>query len=130
MNASTRRAALGAILAAPLASVPACAARTSDLARSCEWAADHWLGLDARCHAEKWDDDKLDAEADLYNAVFRRALAEPSGSLADLKAKARLCLVDVEAQLFPMRNMAENDEPDEGERMVLTVLQEVIALCA
>ncbi len=29
-----------------------------------------------------------------------------------------------------MRDMAENDEPDAGQRMVLTVLREVIALCA
>ncbi|GJE52532.1 hypothetical protein GOFOIKOB_5605 [Methylobacterium tardum] len=134
MSAATRRAALGAILAAPLASVPAeaivPAPGQSDLAHACEWASDHWHSISPRCRAENWDDDKLDAEMDLYDEVFERALAEPSATLADLKAKARLCLTDFEAHAFPFRNPEDNSEPDDGTKMVLMVLREVIKLCA
>lgn len=125
---TSRRAALGAILAAPLTSAPAVAARPSDLARACEWASDHWLGMQARSQAENWDDDRLDVETDRYYAVFDRALAEPSRTLSDLRAKARLCLTDFEAQVFPFLDPAENSEPEDAERMVMTVLREVIAL--
>ena len=55
MTVSTRRAAIGALPAAPLASVPAVASAVpSDLARACQWASGHWLGMDARCPAENW----------------------------------------------------------------------------
>ena len=127
---ASRRGLILGLAALPLTGGAATAAPPSDLARACEWAADHWLSFDARCRAENWDDDRLDAESDLFGDVLHRALAEPSRSTADLKAKARLCLVDFEAALFPMRNVEENGEPDDGERMVLTVLREVIELCA
>jgi len=137
MAASTRRAALGAILAAPitggvvmaLPSGSAAVTVPTDLARACEWATAHWAGISPRCRAEDWDDDKLDAEMDLYDAVWDRALAEPSFNPADLKAKARLCLQDYLAHTFPFTDPAMNKAPDDLERMVITVLQEVIELC-
>lgn len=60
MSASTRRAALGAILAAPLTggavmvlpSVSPPNLRPSDLARACDWATAHWAGILPRCEAE------------------------------------------------------------------------------
>lgn len=129
---TSRRAALGAILSAPLGSVSLAAASRreppSDLASACEWASNQWSSLHARCRAEDWDDDRLNAESELYYAVFDRALAEPSRTLSDLKAKARLCLTDFEAQVFPWLDPAENSEPDDAERMVMTVLRELIAL--
>jgi len=137
MAASTRRAALGAILSAPitggavmaLPSGSAAVTVPTDLARACEWATAHWAGISPRCRAEDWDDDKLDAEMDLYDAVWDRALAEPSLNPADLKAKARLCLQDYLAHTFPFTDPAMNKAPDDLERMVITVLQEVIELC-
>ncbi|WP_267421832.1 hypothetical protein [Methylobacterium sp. GC_Met_2] len=126
---ASRRGLLLGLATLPLTGGAAVAGPT-DLARACRWAADHWLGMHGRCCAEEWDDNKLDAEMDLYDAVLQRALVEPSASLDEVAAKAQLCLVDFEAQLFPLLKRAENDEPGDGDRMVLTVLKEVIKLCA
>lgn len=130
VNTSTRRAALGAILAAPLASVPAVASASSDLARACLWAIEQTNFINTTAGAEHWDDDRLDAEIEKYDAVFSRALMQPSANMADLVAEARLCLHDFEAQNFPFHNDEDNGEPDDGVKMVLTVLREVITLCA
>ncbi|WP_267361509.1 MULTISPECIES: hypothetical protein [unclassified Methylobacterium] len=87
---ASRRGLLLGLATLPLAGGVAVAG-PADLARACRrWAADHWLGMDARCRAEEWDDDKLDGEMDLYDAVLQRALVEPSASLGEVAAEARL----------------------------------------
>ena len=130
MTASTRRAALGAILAAPLASVPAVAAHRSDLAEACLWAVKHVDYINTAAIAECWDDDRLHDEGDLSDAVIDRAIAEPSQSLSDLQAKAQLCLKDFSDHAMPFRGQHDESGLDVGERLILTVLREVISLCA
>ncbi|SDA24972.1 hypothetical protein SAMN02799622_03523 [Methylobacterium sp. UNC378MF] len=119
MTPSTRRAALGAILAAPLASVPSVAAPTSDLAAACNAAAKRWaLVTDQSLPAEAFTDEQVDAEIDHCTAVLERCVKEPSQSAQDLAAKARLLI-------------AEHDDGDEfvGHRALIALLNEVVALC-
>src|SRR4051812_31575037 len=90
MTASTRRAALGAILAAPLTGGAVMAlpsgtvASPSDLARACDWAVEHRSWLCRTSLAEDWDDDRMEVESDRHEAVVVRAATEPSKSPADL----------------------------------------------
>ena len=129
MTASTRRAAIGAILAAPLASVPAVAAITakteivSDLAASCVWAEGHlrWIN-DPTQPLDDWPDERVDAELDRVDAVMDRAAKEPAASLPDLAAKARIVLASYEDHLRTSDIIADS--------ALHTVLREVIALCA
>lgn len=130
MTPSTRRAALGAIIAAPLASVPAVAAPRSDLAEACLWAMRHVDYINTAAVAEHWDDDRIGDEGDLSDAVIDRAIAERSRSLSDLQAKAQLCLKDFSDHALPFRNNKDESGLDVGQKLVLTVLREVIALCA
>jgi hypothetical protein len=67
---------------------------------------------------------------ELKGEVWDRALAEPSVTHADLNAKARLCLQDYLSHTFPFKDPAQNRAPDGLESMVITVLREVIKLCA
>lgn len=130
VTASTRRATLGAILAAPLATVSAAAAAPSDLARACVWAIGQTNYINDTAGAEHWDDDRLDEEVEKYDAVFTRALMQPSADMQELVAKARLCLHDFEAQNLPFPDSQESEDLDDLAKMVMTVLREVITLCA
>ena len=80
--------------------------------------------------AEHWDDDRISDEGDLSDAVIDRAISEPSRSLWDLQAKARLCLHDFEAHNMPFATPEDNGTLDAGQQLVRTVLREVIKLCA
>ncbi|TXM99677.1 hypothetical protein FV242_24545 [Methylobacterium sp. WL64] len=136
MKASTRRSALGAILAAPLTggavmALPSVAATArSDLAEACLWAMRHVDYINTAAIAEHWDDDRVSDEGDLSDAVIDRAIAEPSRSLSDLQAKAQLCLKDFEDHALPFRTDRDESNLDAGQRLVLAVLREVIKLCA
>ena len=124
MTASTRRAALGAILGAPLASVPlATAAKAqvapSDLAQACDWAISHvdWVNHnDEPCEA--WPDDRLNGELARVDDVLDRIANEPAQGLDDLRAKARLLLMDW-GSTFGSRTLHP------GERALMTFLREV-----
>lgn len=133
---STRRTALGAMLAAPLtggavmALPSSAAAARSDLAEACLWAMRHVDYINTAAIAEHWDDDRVSEEGDLSDAVIDRAIAEPSSSLSDLQAKAQLCLKDFADHKMPVHDQKDESSLDVGERLVLTVLREVIKLCA
>ncbi|MHC2108326.1 hypothetical protein [Methylobacterium sp. CM6246] len=138
MTASTRRAALSAILAAPLTGGAVMALPSmsppnlgrSDLAEACLWAIRHVDYINTAAIAEHWDDDRVSDEGDLSDAVIDRAIAEPSLSLSDLQAKAQLCLKDFEDHALPFRTDRDESSLDAGQRLVLAVLREVIKLCA
>ena len=136
MTASTRRAALGAILAAPLTggvvmALPSVAAAPrSDLAEACVWAIRHINYINTAAVADHWDDDRISDEGDLSDAVVERAIAEPSRSLSDLQAKAQLCLTDFADHALPFKDNKDESTLDVGQQLVLTVLREVIKLCA
>ena len=123
MNASTRRAALGAILAAPLASVPAAASVPSDLARACEWGVAHlaWINENDEPH-EAWPDERLHRELDRVDDVLWRVADEPARDRTDLVAKVRLILAS-DGEMLSLSDSADD-------RALSTVLQEVLALCA
>ena len=133
MAASTRRAALGAILAAPFTGVAVMALPSgspspiapADLAQACRWAVQHRDWIDNTACREPWTDDQLDAEIDKVDLVFTRAIEEPSRDLHDLVAKAQLALEDYERF-----TALAGSKLDDGERIVHTVLREVIKLCA
>lgn len=136
MIPSTRRAALGAILAAPLTggavmALPSAAATArSDLAEACLWAMRHVDYINTAAIADNWDDDRISLEGDRSDAVINRAIAEPSRSISDLQAKAQLCLKDFEDHALPFTNVKDESGLDVGQKLVLTVLREVIKLCA
>ena len=131
MTASTRRAALGSILAAPLTSGAVMALPSgspppvapSDLVRACDWAVRHRAWINTAAIAEHWDDDRLDFESDRHEAIVKRAAAEPSRGPADLAAKARLPLDE-----WTSTGLLKSTYGDE--RLAATILQEVIKLCA
>jgi len=102
----------------------------ADLVHACAWAIEQAWFINFTAGSESWDDDRLDEECEKYNEVFSLALVQPSTSLRDLVAKARLCLHDFEAQTFPFHSPEANEEPDDLAKMVITVLREVITLCA
>jgi hypothetical protein len=131
MAASTRRAALGAILAAPLTGGAVMAlpsgslppAAPSDLVQACDWAIQHRGWINKSAVAEHWDDDRLDVETRRHEAIVVRAATETSRSPADLAAKARL-LLDEWADTGLLKSTYGD------ERLAATILQEVIKLCA
>lgn len=122
MSASTRRAALGAILAAPLASVPAIAA-PSALARSCDWGVAHlaWIN-DPASDDRHWPDERLEGELDRVDEMMARVAGMVSANRADLAAKARFIMADI-GEHFDGSDFAVD-------RAMLSLLREVIALCA
>lgn len=127
MSAATRRdtlATLAGFLAVPVAAAPALATRPTDLARACDWAVGHMAWINGGSPlSERWTDEWLEDEIDRFDAVLERAATEPSTSLADIQAKARLILSDRAGDL--------NDaEAPHYERALLALLKEVIALCA
>ncbi|MCJ2048614.1 hypothetical protein [Methylobacterium sp. J-070] len=135
MTAPTRRAALGAILATPLTggavmALPSVAAAPrSDLAEACLWAIRHIDYINTAAVSDHWDDDRISDEGDRSDAVVDRAIAEPSRSLSDLQAKAQLCLKDFADHALPFKDNQDESALDVGQRLVLTVLREVIKLC-
>lgn len=104
-----RRGVLLGLIALPWLAVPVAgtAAALSKIGQACEWACRHREWIEMAVRSESWDDARLDAEMDRVDAVFARAVAEPSRSLADLSAKARLVLPDL------VESMADvHDFPD------------------
>ena len=97
----------------------------ADLAQACRWAVQHRDWIDNTACREPWTDDQLDAEIDKVVLVFTRAIEEPSRDLHDLVAKAQLALEDYERF-----TALAGSKLDDGERIVHTVLREVIKLCA
>lgn len=96
----------------------------SDLAQACLWATSHRGWIDAVAYREDWDDERLNAECQRVDDIITRAIREPSASVSDVGAKARLALEDFE------RFSAVPGQPmDDGDRIVLTVLREAVALC-
>ncbi|TXN15870.1 hypothetical protein FV219_01485 [Methylobacterium sp. WL122] len=116
----SRRGLTFGLAALPLAGAASVASAPSNLAQACDWAIQHraWLNVAGL------DDEGLDREMGRLNAVFSRAIAEPSREPRDLSAKARMLLDD----------MIEGGHGDEDEhddvRLTLVILREVIALCA
>lgn len=99
MTLSTRRAALGAILAAPLTSVSVVAG-PSDLAGACDWAVAHVAWINSNNEpSEAWPDERLDAELARVDAVLDRVAVEPAYGFRDLAAKAQILLCEWEACL-------------------------------
>lgn len=95
----------------------------ADLADACLWAIRHRSWIDRTAGEEGWPDRRLDAELDKANAVFARAIREPSASPREITAKAALALEDFER--FTIRS---NPTPDDGTRIVHTVLREVVGV--
>ena len=131
MTASTRRAALGSILAAPLTGGAIMALPSgsppnlgpSDLVQACDWAIQHRAWINKAAPAEDWDDDRVDLECDRHEVIIVRAATEASRTPADLAAKARLLLDEwTGADLLK--------SPYGDDRLAATILQEVIKLCA
>ena len=117
-------ATLAGFLAVPVAAAPALAVQPSDLARACDWAVGHMAWINDPRHPDKeWPDERLEAEIDRFDAVLRRAADEPSTSLTDIRAKARLILTD------RVGDLTDPEAPD-FDRALLALLKEVIALCA
>ena len=84
--------------ALPLTGAAAPAAAPSDLALSCDWAIRQADYISTTAHVESWSDEKLGHECARYNEGMERALAQPSSGLAEIQAKARLALHDLEAE--------------------------------
>ena len=131
MTTSTRRAALGAILTAPLTggvvtALPFGSPRPgapSDLARACAWGVVHLEWINDTSHPlSEWPDERLHRELDRVDEVLDRIAVEPSSSLADLVAKVQLMLAS-DGQHLSMSDCSDD-------RAMLTILREVIKLCA
>lgn len=123
-GSASRRSLLCDIAALPVLGGTALANPPSDLARACHWAIEHtaWIN-DPNSLDDAWSDERLDAELDRVNAIYKRAITEPSQSLSDLKAKAALMLDEIE------RNYRDFGDPEyDDERLTLTNLRKVIAL--
>ena len=108
----------------------ALAAHPSSLAQACLWAVERREWIDTTARSEGWNDERLDEEIDKVEEIFTRLLTEPSVSLADLNAKAQLALEDLLRFAQPFDDPADNAPLDRGEQIAVTVLREVIALCA
>lgn len=99
------------------------AAAHADLAAACDQAVLDWRAIQPKSRAENWGEAQLDEALDAYGAVFKRAIHEPSHTLSETQAKARLLLHD----------LREHEGRDEGEehddkRLMRVVLREVAGL--
>ncbi|SDO59797.1 hypothetical protein SAMN05216360_12927 [Methylobacterium phyllostachyos] len=101
------------------------AAQPSDLVHACNQAMVDWNTIQPRSRAEDWGDEQLDEALDAYGAVFRRAINEPARDVAELQAKARLLLHDLEAH-----NTTDREESTltDDVRLTRVILREVAAL--
>lgn len=98
-------------------------AAPADLAEACLWAVRHRAWIDGELKASEWSDEKFDGESAKTNAVFTRAINEPSANLREITAKAALALEDFERfTLLPGRKL------DDGTRIVHTVLREIVGV--
>ncbi|AWB26177.1 hypothetical protein DA075_35490 (plasmid) [Methylobacterium currus] len=95
----------------------------SDLARACIDQVER-MAQWRRDKSEPRTDEQLDADLDAWGAALRRAIAEPSANLADLAAKARLMLADME------HSKPEEERTQDDERLMLAILREVAALAS
>lgn len=118
MSTLSRRAALGAVLAAPLTCLTASSSTTSAASYDAATARMAWV-RDPSHPVEAFTDAEIDIEIDRFCEVLERAVAEPSVSTADLAAKARLILCD--------QYEAVAGE-DLGSRALTALLREVAAL--
>ena len=117
MASSSRRAVLRGVAALPALTLPAFGGR-SDLALACDFGIRRLAYINGS--HEPWDDERLTAECEKVNAVFRRAIAEPSASMSDIAAKSRLMLDEIDND---GREPAQYDD----ERMIETILREIVA---
>ncbi|MCJ2023970.1 hypothetical protein [Methylobacterium sp. J-067] len=95
----------------------------TDLADACLWAIRHRAWADRASSVQDWSDERGDAELDRTNAVFTRAIDEPSTNLREITAKAAFALEDFER--FTLR---PGHKADDGTRIVHTVLREVVGV--
>ena len=77
--------------------------------------------IDSHELTRNWSDEVWDARYDECRAVYDRALVEPSVSLSDIAAKARLALGKHEQH-------ADDFDGPSG-KLVVVLLREIIALC-
>ena len=111
---SDRRGFLRGLVSLPLIGGGAAFASTpSDLASTCEWAIRHnaWISATAM------SDDEVSRQVDRHEAAIIRAIEEPSRSVADLGAKARMLLDDIEGKEL-LRS------PYSDDRLIVVVLRE------
>ncbi|WP_144768414.1 hypothetical protein [Methylobacterium dankookense] len=116
-----RRGALGLIAGALAASAVPVASAPSAIAFMCDWAVAHMDRINVLSRKEAWSDERVEAETVRFDAALTCAAEEPSRSLADIKAKARLILAD------RREDLTDVEAPD-YERALLTLLREIIAL--
>ena len=98
-------------------------AAPTDLADACLWAVRHRAWIDGELKASEWSDEKFDVESAKTNAVFTRAINEPSANLREITAKAALALEDFERFHLP-----PGHDHDDGTRIVHTVLREIVGV--
>lgn len=128
---ASRRALLGSIAALPALAVAASAnlapalatVNQSPLARVCHRTVARCQWLDVAENVADLSEEDWDIELALQGEVFDRAIAIPSHSIDDLRAKAALALDDLD------RFHPESEERDPGQHLIAVVLKEVIALC-
>jgi hypothetical protein len=94
------------------------------LADACLWAVRHraWIDQELKGPVE-WSDERFDAESGKVNAVFARAIEEPSTGTREIAAKASLALEDYERFVMSLPG-----KHDDGQRIVHTVLREAAGL--
>lgn len=122
---TSRRAMLGGIVALPALAAPASAAPAapSDIVKLCDFAIEHYDWINLTAPAENWSDDRLDAENDRFWEAFDGAAGQPSATVQDMQAKARLALHQLD-------DLGELDDADPALLLAVAVLREIIALCA
>lgn len=120
MAPSSRRAMLCGVAALPALTLPGVAA-PSDLALVCDYAITQRQYIDGD-HGS-WSEERAQAEYDKFSDAFKRAITEPSRSLGDLAAKARLMLDDLE-------QCGHLPAVYDDERLTETILREIVAFDA
>lgn len=95
----------------------------TSLGLACDWAIGHVDWVNETSRAENWSDARLDEEAGKSDAVWSRATVEPSITLGDLAAKARMLLADLEGEALDF-----DVELDERDKLTFAVLREVSSL--
>jgi hypothetical protein len=122
---ASRRALLGGIAALPALAVPApaMAPASSDIVRQCDFAVEQGNWINRVCSAEEWPEEKMSLENGRYWEAFEAAYDQPSATMADVRAKARLALRE-------LGDMGELESGDPAVLLAADVLREIIALCA